>query len=172
MTEKTFVPNEVRLDGRAAHLTVQFGEQFVEAAIDAKELGRVLAAGRWYAQKSKDSQTPYVMLSGARGVSLHRFIMGFPPGLDVDHRDHNGLNCRQSNLRTCTHTQNMQNRRGAHRTSKSGVRGVYWHKSAGKWVAEVRANRKKTVVGHFGTLDEAKTAVERARLALHGEFAS
>lgn len=164
--------NEVRIVGDSAYIQVRYKEQVLETIIDADDVGRVLAAGYWYANWSEKWGAYYVFLSGARGLSLHRFIMGFPKNKLVDHKNHNALDSRKGNLRTCTHTQNMQNRRGAHRTSKSGVRGVYWRESHQRWAAEVRANRKKTFLGYFDSVEEAKAVVEQARLYLHGDFAS
>jgi hypothetical protein len=43
---------------------------------------------------------------------LHRFITDVTdPQIEVDHHDHNGLNCQHHNLRVCTHSQNQCNRR-------------------------------------------------------------
>ncbi len=42
---------------------------------------------------------------------LHRVIMQTPVGLDVDHIDHDRLNNQKSNLRNCTRTDNLKNRK-------------------------------------------------------------
>jgi hypothetical protein len=40
---------------------------------------------------------------------IHRCILGITdPEIEVDHRDNNGLNNVRSNLRTCTHQENMR----------------------------------------------------------------
>lgn len=44
-----------------------------------------------------------------KSISMHRFIMGNPHGLEIDHINGNGLDNRRENLRIGTHKQNMQN---------------------------------------------------------------
>jgi hypothetical protein len=44
-----------------------------------------------------------------RDVKLHRFIMECPPGLLIDHKDGNHLDCRRQNLRIATTVQNTRN---------------------------------------------------------------
>ncbi len=70
--------------------------------------------GTWGCTPNKTGTTYYVQakrLEGGRwrSLSLHREITGCPPGLEVDHRDHNGLNNQGFNLLVCTHAVNMQN---------------------------------------------------------------
>jgi len=43
-------------------------------------------------------------------ISMHRLIMGPPSDMQIDHRDHNGLNCQRYNMRICTNIQNRANR--------------------------------------------------------------
>jgi HNH endonuclease len=54
---------------------------------------------------------------------LHHFIVGKKDGLEVDHRDGNGLNDRKSNLRHVTHIKNILNRK--YKLSSSVVVGVH-----------------------------------------------
>src|SRR6185437_11009 len=75
------------------------GEQFLRARVDTRDVPTIFAASRyWRALWSEDSQTFYVRGhlrgSGKRGttIHLHRVITAAPPGMTVDHRDHDGLN--------------------------------------------------------------------------------
>lgn len=166
-------PNQFIVDGETAYLilTNRKGEEVARAIIDAEDLGRVLAAGRWSPIWNKAADCYYVFCMFAR-VSLHRFVMCADPNEYVDHREHDTLDCRKSQLRRCSHMGNMQNRKGAHRNSKSGVRGVYWCSSKRRWIVQVRANNKKHYIGAYLTLGDAKVAAVSARERLHGDFAA
>src|SRR5688572_22319662 len=59
---------------------------------------------------------------GSTKIYFHREVMGNPFWY-VDHRSGDPLDCRKSNLRIATHSQNMQNR-GARRDSPTGYKGV------------------------------------------------
>lgn len=170
---RKFTPNAVRIEDGVAYLelTNRKREKVAEAIIDLEDLPRVLAAGRWFANWHETAQSYYVMNTHLR-TSLHRFVMNAPKGQHVDHTHHNTLDCRKSELRVCSHTGNMQNRQGAHKTSVSGIRGVYRDNRSGMWRAEVRANNRKYCIGSFKTIEEAAAAVAEARERLHGEFAA
>jgi hypothetical protein len=103
---------------------------------------------------------------------LHRFILNAPKGIEVDHVNHDPLDCRKKNLRIATHAENMANRGHAHKNSKSGVRGVYWHGGKRGWRVQVRVNKRSHHIGLFADLAEAEAAAIEARQRLHGEFAS
>lgn len=99
-------------------------------------------------------------------VALHRLIMGFP--VECDHRDRDGLNCRRSNLRIATRSQNGMNRTWP-QSETFHYRGV--HRSHRKWVASIQCNRKQIYLGIFSTPEEAALAYNDAALKHHGEFA-
>lgn len=47
-------------------------------------------------------------------VRLHRFIVGiYDPEIEVDHEDHNGLNCQKHNIRKANSEQNAYNMRSS-----------------------------------------------------------
>jgi len=81
-------------------------------------------------------------------VKMHRLIMDPPDNLVVDHIDHNGLNNRKSNLRLCTHSQNICNTlpiKGA----SSRYKGVSWNKKIKKWQAGIKCDKKPYLLGYF-----------------------
>lgn len=117
----------------------------------------------------------YVVRREMRGgkqktILLHRFIMGMPEGLVVDHENGDGLDNRCSNLRVGSRSQNNANQRRAKYNSVSGHKGIYWHKAAQKWCAEVVFNHKKYYLGVFKNKLDAVEAYNKKAKELHGEF--
>lgn len=85
----------------------------------------------------------------------------------IDHIDGNGLNNVRSNLRVCTHSQNMMNR-PKNSNNTSGYKGV-WKKS-NRWRADIWVNSKKINLGSYRTIEEARDAYIEASKKYHGEF--
>lgn len=77
------------------------------------------------------------------------YVHGAWPAHDLDHingvRDDN----RWVNLREATRAENLQNQRKPKAGSLSGFVGVYFHKRARKWAAEIVVDRKKHYLGLF-----------------------
>lgn len=92
-------------------------------------------------------------------------------GLFVDHLCHIEGCINPSHLRVVTPKQNSENRKGAQKNSKTGIRGVYWYAARNRWRAEVSHEGKNYYVGHFKTLEEAEEAVrgKRAELFTHSQ---
>lgn len=157
-----FTPNKVYIDGEAVRLEItrRNGPPSF-ATIDLEDLPKVMSTGRWTSDPHG-----YIVCTTAR-VKLHRLIMSPSDEMVVDHINHDVTDCRKSNLRVVSATLNMQNRKGARRDSASGVRGVYWEESRGKWRVEVRANKVRHRIGRFSTIEEAEAASIAARAWLH-----
>jgi len=105
---------------------------------------------------------------------LHRLLaQAFIPNPEnkpeVDHIDGNPQNNCLSNLRWCTHAENMRNRK-KHRNNTSDYTGVYFDKAAGKWKAYISIDGKKKHLGYFHTKEEAAAVYEEAARELYGEF--
>lgn len=90
--------------------------------VDTADLPLLLSHSiTWYAQKARAPFGKYYVFSKVRDketgrhrtISLHRLLMGEPVGMDVHHKDNDGLNCRRSNLEVLTHQEN-------HRARKQG----------------------------------------------------
>ncbi len=99
-------------------------------------------------------------------MSVH--LMNPTPGLRVDHIDGNKLNCRRANLRTCTHAENIRNRK-KHKNGSSRFKGV--HNDGVRWRARIKLNGKAKSLGTYRTEIEAALAYDRAAREMFGEFA-
>ena len=107
---------------------------------------------------------------GKKRTLLHNFVMNRNGSLKVqaDHKNRIRHDCRKSNLRICTCSENKYNV-GLMSTNTSGFRGVYLNK--GKWVAEIKAKHKYHCLGRFVDKIEAAKVRDKAALELHGKFA-
>ena len=133
---------------------------------------------KWFAQK--DKRTLYaarkIKDNGKTTVIyMHRVIMNTPDGLYVDHRDHNGLNCLEENMRNCTNQQNSMNRLPFGASIYKGV-SFDKRKRKSKVVtyieAKIKLNGKQIRIGRFKTEEEAAHAYDEKAKEYFGEFAN
>jgi hypothetical protein len=115
----------------------------------------------------------YLNIDGVRFLA-HRIIYSMHydldiEGFEIDHLNGDGSDNRIENLRLATIQQNKQNRRTP-RNNTSGVKGVLWLASAGKWEARIVLNKKLIRLGSFMSIQDAKEARELAELRLYGKF--
>lgn len=146
------------------------------AIVDDADYERV-AALKWCALKAcgKRQQVYATHYKRANGrvvaISMHRFLMGDPAGMIVDHIDSNGLNNTRANLRICTHAENMQNRKPhTRKASDCKFKGLILHKS-GRIEARIRAEGRSLSLGYFKSHEDAARAYDAAAVKYHGEFA-
>jgi hypothetical protein len=90
------------------------------------------------------------------------FVGPIPEGMFVDHKCHVRHCVNPAHLQVVTPGQNNENRRGAASNSKSGIRGVTFHKATGKWRA--------TGAGQYGGLYDTPEEAELAAIALRNEL--
>lgn len=162
--------NEYEIRG---DITVIFGTDkdgnVLEILIDTEDLPRVSAiSGSWIPYWREDCQTYYVRgCDGSKKYWLHRLIMNFPKGKQVDHFDHNGIKNIKDNLRIATPSQNAQNRRKCQKNNNTSmVRGVSKSSRDGFWIAQIHINGKHIFLGNFNTAEEAEKIVCEARALL------
>lgn len=104
-------------------------------------------------------------------VLMHREILGFPPGKEIDHIDGDGLHNTKGNLRVCSTSENGRNR-SFQRNNTSGFKGVFWRKKSKKWEAAINIAGKTRYLGKFSSAEEAARAYDATARELHGEYAS
>lgn len=101
---------------------------------------------------------------------LHRFIMDPPDGLEVDHINGEGLDCRRANMRVCTHAENARNL-GLNSRNTTGYKGVCKPTGRKKWIASIFANGKHIFLGCYDDVEEAARIYDKAAQKYFGEFA-
>lgn len=147
------------------------------ALVDDEDFERVNAR-KWYAirQPKRHHEIWYAVRHDTKHsplIYLHRFILGAPKGVQIDHEDGDGLNCRRKNMREATHGENIVNReryRGRVFTSK--YRGV--HKAGSgphPWRAAIREGGKQIYLGSFATEEEAARVRDSEARRVYGRFA-
>jgi hypothetical protein len=144
------------------------GQNAIVDTEDWELLNQFNWAAKWHPKENRF----YAVRRGNDGKIkfMHRFLLGEPGGKEVDHKDHNGLNNRRSNLRPCTSRQNKFNSSNR-KNNTSGYRGVYFDKRKNKWNVEIRKDGRHIFVGYFSDPKEAARARDRVVREIHGEFA-
>lgn len=109
-------------------------------------------------------------------IYLHRLIAGanMPAGVGeqnrknnvVDHANHNTLDNRKCNLRICTQTENIRNRKAT--KGRMLPKGVYKVKNS--YTASMSVNNERLYLGCFLTIEEAKAAYNSAAIELFGDY--
>lgn len=115
----------------------------------------------WYKDRSGLPKTIY----------LHREIMGFPEGLQIDHVDGDTLNNTRVNLRVVSNKQNSWNCQKVRVGSTSQYRGVSWNKTRKKWTSAISIEGRTRHIGYFDDEAEAARARDVVALEVRGEFA-
>lgn len=139
------------------------------ALIDAADAPRVLVH-RWYRASAGYAEGK---INGRR-VLMHRFVLEAPAGRQIDHVNGYRLDNRRANLRFSTQGENTQNQ-CAQARGRSRFKGVVWsgdwHRGQRPWVARIKADGRRLLVGYFLTEEEAARAYDDAAREHFGSFA-
>lgn len=125
---------------------------------------------KWHAVEKKNCFYAARKDRQGRTIYMHTVIMETPSGLEVDHRNGEGLDNQRSNLRIGTHQQNLHNTRPGTKNT-SGFKGVSWCAYTGRWRVQIRIDNRYRHLGRFDDPILAARAYDEAALELCGEFA-
>lgn len=108
-----------------------------------------------------------------RGIMMHRLILGIEDipfnQLHTDHKHHDKLDNRRSELRKATPSQNCKN---SHSYASSGYKGVYRITNSPNWQASISIERNiNHFLGVYKDKEDAARVYDGAAKALFGEFA-
>lgn len=88
------------------------------------------------------------------------------PDAEIDHVNHNRRDNRLENLRAVSRRQNAMNA-SLRSDNTSGVVGVTWQPSRGKWAAQIGVKGRVVPLGRYAHLEDAVHARRTAEVA-HG----
>jgi len=121
---------------------------------------------KWYARRA----LPHAPGGKQKHITMQDDLLGKPPkGMEIDHKDGNGLNNKRDNIRVCTHHQNLMNKAGHGETSK--FKGVTRRKGMNKYRASIGFFGKVIHLGYFKKEEDAAIAYNNAALKYFGDFA-
>lgn len=131
-----------------------------------------LCQWKWRATRKPGEYTYYALRTGPnrKALFLHHAIMKPPSGMQIDHINGNGLDCRRANMRLATNAENNRNR-GAQANNALGIKGVSLHKARGKLRAQITVNGVNMHLGYFDSTEAAAQAYDEAARKYFGEFA-
>lgn len=140
------------------------------AMIDSSDL-HLVNGYRWSICWHPDTDTIYAHANTRSKqprttIKMHELIIPPIEGMEVDHRDHNGLNNRRSNLKSVTHGVNMHNQ-GPRKDNKVGLKGVYAVRD--KFRAQIRVNGELMNLGYYETPADAANAYDKHARIVYGE---
>lgn len=161
--------HNIRIDGDVAYVDIydRMDMKVAECIIDTEDID-IIKLSTWSLSNGRHTQ---YCKSNKLGP-LHRVIMkADDPNTIVDHVNHNGLDNRKCNLRTCTNQENICNCE-IPKNNKSGCKGVYWAKDKQKWTVQVTINNKTKYIGRYTNLEDAIKARQEASEKYYGEFAN
>lgn len=105
-------------------------------------------------------------IEDAHRISYQLHHGSIPEGMDIDHECRVTQCVKPEHLRAITHKQNLENR-GASKDSKTGIRGVSWNASKGRWGVFVCHHGKQHFGGWFTDIEDAESAAISLRNDLY-----
>ncbi len=127
-----------------------------------------LSQHKWYFEHGY-ARRDYQINNKKFRVYMHRVIEG-SFALHTDHINGDSLDNRRDNLRPCTASKNLMNRKKSPLKS-SQYKGVRFFKRDGNWSSQIMKSRKSTHLGYFNSEVAAAEAYNAAAIKYFGEFA-
>lgn len=105
-----------------------------------------------------------------KNISMQRLlIMDCPEGMIVDHISRKPCDNRKSNLRICRQVDNCKNKSLLKRNA-SGMPGVWFNKTRGKWQGEIKCDKERISLGLFTNKADAINARKLAEYKYFKEY--
>jgi len=162
-----FDKNEISNKGTHYEMTLYNREcQAITTTKFSKNQLKKVKKYKWYLNIRGKLKYVRAKINIKKGISLmylHQLVLGKKKGFEIDHKDGNGLNNLNTNLRFATHSQNLMNRI---------AKGIYWRKDRKKWQAEIAIKGRRKNLGLFKDKSEALKARKQAELIYFGNFAN
>ena len=132
--------------------------------------------GCWEWQRGKTKSGYGQLQIRNKKIYAHRYyyekyVSVIPKGMEIDHICHNRACVNPKHLRLATRFDNCHNQRIKSKQS-SIYKGVYWSKTAKKWVAQIVHNKETTYLGLFKDEIVAAKLYDQAAKKYFGEFAN
>lgn len=127
--------------------------------------------------RTKKSKNLFYVIGNTRGdthetIVFHRYILNIKDkNIEVDHKNGNGLDNRNINLRKCSRLDNNKNLKINSR-NKSGFTGVGFHKKSNKWRARINYNHKEYNLGFYDNIEDALDARKQGEEIFQKDFSA
>lgn len=162
---------ECKHKGMRKNNTIQISKDYAEIIIDnikfkidKEDIKKVQNI------KFQLSKTPsgYYARSSRNGSKyLHQIIMDTPKGMSTDHINRDTTDNRKSNLRICTHFENMSNKK-----NNNKIVGVRFRPEKNRYEARIGVNGKPKVLGLFLNEIDAINARKEGEKKYYGKICS
>ena len=104
--------NEFEIIGDITIIHIDYLDRKLKTFIDTADLELVSSfTGKWGVVKQQGYKEKFYVIGASKGkqMFMHRLIMNFPEGLDVDHINDDSLNNRRlTNLQAITRSENVK----------------------------------------------------------------
>lgn len=151
------------------------------ALVDNEDYDILMELSPWYTSynsytKSFRAERNVYTVDGRRiRIKMSRFLTNFPDNMEIDHKNHNTLDNRKTNLRIVTKSKNHMNEKKA-RTYKGKItssiyKGVSFNKQTKKWHCAITLNGHLIYLGYFTHEKNAAIAYNTAAKKYFGNYA-